>query len=202
VPQEIELKLRIKENCDNVLDELKRIFNAKAFSSEQLLNSYYDTPAFDLNHKKVALRIRQQGGQYIQTLKTKGKSKKGVHQRGEWEWLLDQKRLDEKALLDCDVWPADVERAALEPVFETDFVRHVAVIRWEESTIELAYDQGWIVVAEQSEPIQEIELELISGEASILHEIGSYIQRSLPVEPYDVSKAERGYRLFAAVHRP
>ncbi|HCL37363.1 MAG TPA: CYTH domain-containing protein, partial [Marinobacter hydrocarbonoclasticus] len=41
-----------------------------------------------------ALRVRQAGDRYIQTLKTQGEFVNGAHRRQEWEWDLPGPDLD------------------------------------------------------------------------------------------------------------
>ncbi|WP_215201240.1 CYTH domain-containing protein, partial [Escherichia coli] len=49
-------------------------------------NQYYDTPGRELARAKVALRMRRDGEQYIQTLKSRGQSVAGLSERNEWDW--------------------------------------------------------------------------------------------------------------------
>ena len=69
-----------------------------------LYNQYFDTPARDLAAAKVALRLRRDGEQFIQTLKSRGQSVAGLSERNEWDWPLDQSELN-LALLDDSCWP-------------------------------------------------------------------------------------------------
>ena len=65
-----------------------------AWQTKQLNNQYFDTPDCRLAHSAVALRIRQDGQQLIQTLKTRGQSVAGLAARNEWEWPLTSEQLD------------------------------------------------------------------------------------------------------------
>lgn len=199
---EVELKLQILEtNEADALKQLERVLGVTGFKPTELRNIYFDTPDFSLNSKRIALRIRYQQNHFIQTLKTKGTSVNGLHQRGEWEWGVDAPELDVVLLNNCEAWPASIDTSLLIPVFETNFTRHQLEFTWTDSVgkvarIELAVDAGAILVANQSESISEIELELLTGESSTLLELGQYLFDSMPVKYADVSKAERGYRLF------
>ena len=64
--------------------------------------------------------------------------------------------------------------------------------------IEAALDQGQVIAGSQSEAISELELELRQGEPAALLELAVELAASLPLMPCDISKAERGYRLFDA----
>ena len=69
--------------------------------------------------------------------------------------------------------------------------------------VELALDTGR-VVAHRGTPQQkearicELELELREGDPAALLELAAELAASLPLMPCDISKAERGYRLFDA----
>ena len=68
---------------------------------KQLDNTYFDTPDHALTRARVALRIRQDGERYIQTLKTAGNGRAGLSVRGEWEWELDEPTLDQIGRASC-----------------------------------------------------------------------------------------------------
>ncbi|TNC82375.1 MAG: hypothetical protein C9356_05000 [Oleiphilus sp.] len=201
--QEIELKLKISQGEKrDLVAELLPLIHVQSFWCTELKNQYFDSPDLLLHQRKVALRIREKDGRYIQTLKTQGTVVDGLHQRGEWEWELAEAQLDETLLRCCDAWPDDVDIASLSAVFQTNFERKFARFPWQGSEIELALDQGTIEVAGKSEntrlheSIYEIELELVSGEPSAVLELGRVLQSELELEVYDRSKAERGYRLY------
>jgi len=206
---EIEIKLHILEsNETDILRQLERILGVSGFKCHDLRNLYFDTPDFQLNAERIALRIRHKSGCYIQTLKTKGCSVAGLHQRGEWEWALESPELNIRHLNESAAWPSSIDPRQLMPVFETNFTRHQIEIEWQGSdkqraTIELAVDLGVVTAKKnnadnQSEAINEIELELLSGKPDTLIELGQYLLGRLPVTLDDVSKAERGYRLLNA----
>ncbi|MEX5590983.1 CYTH domain-containing protein, partial [Pseudomonas urmiensis] len=85
-----------------------------------------------LAQAKVALRIRRDGDQIIQTMKTRGQSVAGLSERNEYNWDLSKAKLDLKKL-EGDCWPeqlADMDRKTIKPLFTTDFVREKAEIAW------------------------------------------------------------------------
>lgn len=197
VAQEIEIKLRVVSGGVQAIQRtLRQIFNIEALDAANLRNVYFDTPDLQLNQQRVALRIRQQGEHFIQTLKTKGSAQDGLHRRGEWEWAVPAPVLDSDLLRQCASWPATLDTGLLEPVFETNFVRHSAQLSWRDFEIELAYDVGYVLYQDDKLEINEIELEYVSGEPSSLLALSEVLQAELSVEAYDVSKAERGYHLY------
>lgn len=169
-----------------------------------LYNQYYDTPARDLAAAKVALRLRRDGEEFIQTLKSRGQSVAGLSERNEWDWHLQQDELD-MALLDDTCWPealASLDKSQLQPVFTTDFQRTKVLLQWERDgeavEVEAALDQGRVIAGVNEEDICELELEIRQGPAAALLELALELSAELPLMPCDISKAERGYRLFDA----
>ncbi len=171
-------------------------------ADRELFNRYYDTADFALANAQVALRIRRDGEQLIQTLKSKGASVAGLSERNEWDWTLKSNRLV-LSHLDDSCWPeslAELDKKQLKAVFSTDFKRQFAELRWQrdgvETVVEVALDQGLVIAGQQQEDICEVELELRAGEPAALLELALELAADVSLMPCDISKAERGYRLF------
>lgn len=204
--KETEIKLRVTPEVLAQLREHPLLVQRQSgpWQSSTLYNQYFDTPARDLAAAKVALRLRRDGDQYIQTLKSRGQSVAGLSERNEWDWHLEQDALD-LTLLDDSCWPAalaELDKSLLQPVFTTDFERTKALLTWEREgepvEVEAALDQGMVLAGEAEEPICELELEVRQGPAVALLELALSLTRDQPLMPCDISKAERGYRLFDA----
>jgi len=204
--KETEIKLRVSRETLAALREhpLLKKRNKNGWERRELMNQYLDTPERDLAHAKVALRLRRDGDEIIQTLKTRGQSIAGLSERNEYNWNLPKAKLDVKKL-DGECWPeqlADLDKKTLKPIFTTDFVRERAEIAWgrgkSKVVIEAALDLGHVVVGKQKEEICELELELREGEPAALLELAVELAATLPMMPCDISKAERGYRLYDA----
>ncbi|WP_439886673.1 CYTH domain-containing protein [Pseudomonas sp. MBLB4123] len=204
--KETEIKLRASRDTLAALRDhpLLKKRNKSGWERRELFNQYFDTPERDLAQAKVALRLRRDGEQFIQTLKTRGQSVAGLSERNEWDWYLSKAKLDAKKL-DDSCWPAslaELDKKQLKPLFTTDFVRQRAEIAWGRGkarvVIEAALDLGQVVAGDQQEEICELELELRQGEPAALLELASELAADLPLMPCDISKAERGYRLFDA----
>ena len=183
-------------------------------------NVYFDTPDLDLARDKVALRLRRTPYGWLQTLKTAGQAKDGLHARGEWELPVDGEALDLPALLamcdDTEAVRSLTEHAPrLASVFRTDFERTTWDLTIDDSHIEAALDVGKVHLGEDiaasaqnqdsmasdlvEVPIREIELELKTGDESALWQLARILQAAVPgLKPDDVSKAARGYRLVRA----
>ncbi|GFM80594.1 adenylate cyclase [Pseudomonas cichorii] len=204
--KETEIKLRVSRETLVALREhpLLKKRNKSGWERIDLSNQYFDTPERDLAKAKVALRIRRDGDRIIQTLKTRGQSVAGLSERNEFNWDLPKAKLDLKKL-EGDCWPeqlADLDKKTIKPLFTTDFVREKAEISWgrgkSKVVIEAALDLGHVVLGKQKEEICELELELREGESAALLELAAELAATLPLMPCDISKAERGERLFNA----
>lgn len=204
--QETELKLCIPPSQ---IPALSRILTTaippeagtiEPAGTTQLKNTYFDTADLRLNQARIALRIRERNGQFIQTLKTQGESVNGLTRRGEWEWHLTNAELDGTVLV--PVWPAqlgDISIADLQPLFSTDFNRRHWQLVWHApyARVEVALDQGEIRAGVNTAPISELELELLEGSETALMAIADWLQQLVPLTPGDQSKAERGFALLA-----
>ncbi|MHC5347589.1 CYTH domain-containing protein [Metapseudomonas furukawaii] len=204
--KETEIKLRASRETLEALRNhpLLKKRNKSGWERRELFNQYYDTPERDLARARVALRLRRDGDQFIQTLKTRGQSVAGLSERNEWDWYLTKAKLDPKKLTD-DCWPAslaELDKKQLGPIFTTDFHRDRAEIAWGRGkakvVIEAALDLGKVIAGKQEEEICELELELRQGEPDALLELAAELAAELPLMPCDISKAERGYRLHDA----
>ncbi|WAJ37399.1 inorganic triphosphatase [Pseudomonas sp. GOM7] len=204
--KETEIKLRASRATLAALREhpLLKKRNKSGWQRTPLFNQYYDTVDRQLAGAKVALRLRRDGEQFIQTLKSRGQSVAGLSERNEWDWYLDKPELD-LGKLDDQCWPAslaELDKSSLMPLFTTDFVREKAEIAWGRGkakvVIEAALDLGKVIAGEGEEEICELELELRQGEPAALLELACELAEGLPLMPCDISKAERGYRLFDA----
>jgi len=197
--QEIKLQIIGDAVIDlTTLDWLKTYCQAEP-KKQRLVSTYFDTPELTLIHHGVGLRLRNENGRWLQTVKCTGQVKNGLHQREEWEHVLfsDQFDLDQlkqtplvEMIEDPTVWPN------LKSVFTTDFERQILDLTLADNTeIELAYDRGEVHTDDLAEPIHEIELELKNGSVESLKLLAEQCVKQLAVEYHDESKAHRGYRL-------
>lgn len=194
---ETELKLRFAlENLPTLTQLLDSI--AKPQGGRQLNNTYYDSQDTILAGAKAALRIRENNGQYEQTLKTRGKSLAGMQLRGEWNWPITTPELDIELLQTADIQkhlPQGIELAALRPIFSTDFQRRTWLYQINDTLIEVALDSGQVQADGLTQPLCECECELVEGRADQLWRLAQTLGEQIPLWLSDVSKAERGYKL-------
>ena len=211
---EIELKLCISPEAVSAFRRhplLKKLAIAKPYK-QQLISTYFDTPDCILMQHRAGLRVRQVGNKLIQTLKAGGQVDSGLHQRNEWESEVHALAPDLLALRGMlkpkSAWDKLLSKPAmaeqLTPLFTTKFQRNVWLLRLPQGDeVELVLDQGQIqygadanVMADMVTPISEIELELKSGAAAHLFAFALELQKTIPLRLSNISKAERGYRLY------
>ncbi|MGB1237871.1 MAG: inorganic triphosphatase [Pseudomonadales bacterium] len=204
--EEIEIKLvGPLEALDKLLESHFLADYAEYKGRQQMRNCYYDTADLALNRLAMALRIRQRDDAYLQTLKTKGESVDGLHRRLEWEWPIERAELD-LSRLPSSHWPETVAVTDLHPVFETNLERQLwhctgKSEQGQHYCVEVALDLGQVLVSKPdmqlSEPIAELELELLEGDPAALVMLADALRRELPqLAPSDISKAQRGFALL------
>lgn len=195
--KETELKLRCAIESLPALTQLLDSI-AKPQGSRQLNNTYYDTVGIDLAKAKAALRVRENNGQYEQTLKTRGQSVAGLQMRGEWNWPINSADLDVTLLQQTEIkghLPANLTITELRSIFSTNFQRYTWLFRQNDTLIEVAVDNGQVQAGQLSRPLCECELELIEGDVAVLWQLAQILGEQAPLWISDVSKAERGYLL-------
>ncbi|MGO1234021.1 MAG: CYTH domain-containing protein [Marinobacter sp.] len=198
---ELEIKLTLTEPAQQqALDWLLSLPLAEKGSRKTLVNRYYDTPDAALNQARAALRVRQAGDRYIQTLKTRGEFVNGAHNRQEWEWELAGPELD-LSLLEQTPLHNQVDLSDLQLAFETNFQRQEIIFRDGSNEIEVAVDAGHILGGGKIMPLHEVEFELKAGDAECLMQQASKLAEQVPVFLNLVSKAEQGYYL-AGIYQP
>ncbi|KAA0682287.1 CYTH and CHAD domain-containing protein [Roseomonas genomospecies 6] len=202
--REVEMKLLLDPRDLARVPDLPALKAAAegAPAVRRLRTVYYDTPDRRLFAGGVALRVRQDGDRFVQTLKTINAASPGdsaaVVIRKEWDWAIPTASPD-MAPLDSEGVAALVPeeaRKALVPLFTTEFRRTTLLVRPDALTsIEVAVDEGRIIAGTACALISEVELELKSGRVGRLFDLALTLQRSVPVRIGTESKAEVGYRL-------
>jgi triphosphatase len=195
---ETELKFQVPVAAR---ERVSRAVNSATAVTTRLRARYFDTPDQRLAAAGVALRLRQEGRVWVQTLKGPGP---GLAGRLEHECRLppaagvpelDLRRHDNTAA--ATVLRAALGRRppALHMVFETDVRRSHRVLRVGAARIELALDVGHLRVQGRRAPLWELEFELLHGPLQALYDTAArWVQRHglwLDVR----TKAERGLLL-------
>lgn len=196
--QEIELKFLVHPSAPDALRTALNALVGDHTIPRKLLNIYYETPDMQLRRHDMGLRIRGVEGCYEMTMKTAGQTVGGLHQRPEYNVELDGPELA-LSRFPQEMWPAGLDVATLEtqlaPLFRTDFEREKWVVTYGESRIEIALDQGEIQSGTFSEPLSELELELLEGRVEdVLGLAREHLLRD-GLRQGSLSKAARGYHL-------
>ena len=218
---ELELKFAVPSYQQSVL---RKNIDTKTAQQKRLSAYYFDTPNQDLAKKGIALRIRFEDSQWVQTLKTAGD---GVAKRVELNTVLsltgtpdtldvsslvpDISLITEQAVVAelTSIMPLDELAQALTVQYFTDVERTSRQIKKNNSRIEIAYDIGKVGIGHlnsqkpannpgltQSD-IHEIEFELLEGDPSDLIEVAKTWCKKYKLYLSTVTKAQRGSLLLA-----
>jgi triphosphatase len=203
---EVELKFLVTEDVFSHLELVLNSLNVTERQDQRLGNIYFDTPEQSLRRLDCGLRIRTHNGQHEQTIKMAGQSLGGLHQRPEYN-LPSQTPWPDLRAFPADIWPVDTDvgsiQQSLSALFRTDFHRRTWLVALSEtSLIEVAYDIGFIDANGLQEPINEVELEIISGPVETLFELAKLLVTRDGWQLGCISKAQRGYRLAGLSAEP
>lgn len=198
--REVELKLRIRPEDIALLHDAPLLGRAKPVT-KQLETIYFDTKDLSLRKQAVTLRVRKQGGSFVQTVKAVPAQAGAVLARGEWENKVSRAQPELASVQKGEGRNrlrgiADHE---LKPVFASHIRRTTRLLRNARTQvqIEVALDQGEIRTEDGAVlPISELELELKRGDdAGPLYDLALALNDVAPVRLEPRSKAQRGYAL-------
>jgi triphosphatase len=200
----METELKLSLSAQDLPRLLTHPLLAGAGSTQRLLNTYFDTPDLALQQRRMAVRERLAGEQWLLTVKTAGQSQNGLSRRQEWEGPATPGALQFDTLVGDAALAAELMalRPTLRALFCTDFQRQRWVMVHEGAQIEVALDQGQIHVpgTPLSEPLLELELELLSGPEQALMALANVLRQTpqgpVTLTPSDASKAQRGMALW------
>ena len=200
----METELKLSLDAADLPHLLSHPMLQQPSDAQRLFNTYFDTPALDLQARRMAVRERLAGEQWLLTVKTAGHSENGLSRRQEWEGPTTPGALQFDALVDDATLAADLMalRPALQPLFATDFERQRWVLEHDGARVEVALDQGRIHVpgTPLSEALLEVELELLDGPEAALGTLAAALRQTasetIALTPNDTSKAQRGMALW------
>ncbi|HEY0294082.1 MAG TPA: CYTH and CHAD domain-containing protein [Bordetella sp.] len=151
---------------------------------------YFDTPDRELARARIALRLRLEGRQWMQTLKTPGAD------------AITRQELNHPRpgpVLDLSVYAGTELEAALSKLrgplglrYETDVQRLLCKVRSRQGTVELAYDTGLLRAGTLELPISELEFELMSGRPAAIFAVSHGWQKRHQLLLDTRSKSHRG----------
>lgn len=187
---EFELKFRASREQQEAIRQ--------AYSAEeqifQMQTTYYDTPTGQFSERKCTLRRRLENGVSICTLKTPA----GGFGRREWEVACDTIEAAIKELCKLEV-PEELTALAAEgliPICGARFTRVAKTIRWEDTVLELALDQGTLTGGNRETPLCEVEVELKSGSQETCLTFARILSERFGLEEEPHSKFRRALALY------
>lgn len=202
---EIELKYRIPD-----VETAERIWEDSLFSEieedssreeTQMVAIYYDTDELDLARNKIAYRVRREGERLIATLKWSGKSEDGLHTREELCVPVPEGGPDISPFLESDIGE-ELEQILkdkeMTELLRTDIRRRSFRIDTGTGLFEISVDIGKVLAGGGEAPVQEVEVELFSGETEEMLEVGKRLQEVYGLETEDTSKYMKGIELIRA----
>lgn len=211
---EIELKFQIPTESKATLE---KFIKSKGGSSKRLRAKYFDTDARLLARSNIALRLRKEGNVWYQTLKVASQAAVVVRHE-DTERLVTPPAsdpvLDTSRHSSSNQWAKfhkamrHVAASELKPLYETDIKRLSVDLRTRRGLVNYAIDTGSISNTEKETdpllmvlghtaeslklPVNEIELELVSGSSMALIEAGTRLVRDYGVWLDVRTKSMRG----------
>lgn len=193
---EVELKFQLPESKKKTVQQYLKKHKAKYI---HLQAKYYDTPDRLLAKNGMALRLRKEDDQWVQTFKAAGQShlhrvEEEIHlgacdQEPELNLALYQ---DNKVVTDLinAVLGTQAEKLSLQ--FETDVQRTYHVFEADNTAIEVCLDDGVVKTADTQSIICEVEFELKQGAVKTLIQFAQQWINRYALWLDVRSKAERG----------
>jgi len=196
---EVELKLQVPASAKAAVDAA--VAGRTPARRVRLQAAYADTPDALLARHRLALRVRREGRDWVQTLKGAGDD---TLTRFEHNVRVLAVPAGQVPAVDPALHRGTVVgdrlltllghagAATLGVRYRTEVLRRTRVLRAAGAQIELAFDSGAIEAGDASWPLCELELELVSGEPAGLTELArQWVHRhGLWIDTR--SKAERG----------
>jgi triphosphatase len=205
--EEVELKFEVPSKAKAPLLAALR----KGQVTEQRLQAtYFDTADERLAHNRMALRLRREGRQWVQTLK--GATADSIRRLEHNVVITGAVKADPPALnaalhagtavgealreaMAEDRLDEALEERPLQSRYGTDVRRTSREIRVKGARVEVALDVGWIIAKGQRMHLCEVEFELKAGAVDGLVALAQRWVEQYGLWLNTVSKAERGTRL-------
>lgn len=179
--------------------------------TERLRAIYFDTTDRRLEAAGIRLRVRDEDGQWIQTVKVGGGVNLGLSKAREVSVPVPQPRPNVDEITDPDARDRVVRAlgtSSLRPMFETVVLRSTHLVSLpargdcaSDGLVEVAMDQGQVHTPAGDVIIRDIEIELKDGHATALLEAADALLTDIPFRLATENKAERGFRRLDGLSR-
>lgn len=200
---EVEIKLVVaKKDLPKLLGQplVKKHVIADSEKTLNIENYYYDTNDYKISNAGMSYRIRKTDKNWEATVKTQGEAGGGFSARGEYTVALEknepvfsgfENNFDKK----LQTLLADEE---LQLMFTINVTREISLLQITTDTLlEMAVDSGEILVGSRKAKIEEVELEIKSGNKADLCTFVAKLAEKVPLFIEPKSKFQRGLELLA-----
>lgn len=168
----------------------------------RLVSTYFDTSDYRLRRRGFALRVRQDGDGYVQTVVAAGDGPNGAMRCGEWSAPLETAAPDLTRVVDPEVRERIglVIPGELTAIFTTDVTRQAKRYRVGRgkragAQIEAIWERGELVCGGRKEAICELELALLDGAPAAAQREAVRLLETAPLACQPLSQADRGFAL-------
>jgi triphosphatase len=194
--REVELKFELSPAAARTLLRSPEFRGAEAHKLHAI---YFDTSDHRLAAHRMALRVRDEGGRWVQALKAGRSGEAGLHAREEWEWPRPEASIDRKVLRATPLAKVVNGRDALAAVFEVRMERRAADLDLGGGNrVEIALDRGDVRRGRKRAPLCELEIESKAGDPLAVFDAAERFVERVPLRASMTSKAQRGYELARA----
>jgi inorganic triphosphatase YgiF len=194
--QEIELKLELEVGSAAAVSRHPIVADLQSRTTGQI-STYYDTASRHISAAGFSLRVREKGDKFIQTIKQANGAGAGLFNRPEWEVEIDGAQPSRTALNDTPLRKVISEKRwkKLQPVSQSRVERTTWLAEFENSTIEVTFDEGEVKSGKKRQRFVELELELKEGAASAIFAAARALAGDIPVRIGVLTKDQRGQSL-------
>ncbi len=195
--RELELRLRFEAgSLDRILRHAS-LGGGERRPTRTLSAHYFDTPDLRLAQNGVGVRIREDGGRWLQTVKLRGDRDGGVDTRLEYETEVDGpgvESLDLSSIPEVShaLGAIGATAATLQRVLFTAILRDDVRLERDESEILVSIDRGELRSPRAATTTNEIELELVRGDVAELFALALELAGEIPLALEPANKLERG----------
>lgn len=196
---EVELKLALDPADVARLREASALANARPVTN--IVDALYlDTREREIARNGMALRIRRAGRRWMQCVKAGASGTGGLHSRQEWEIERPGPEVDLSLFRDtplAELPDAGTLHERLSVAFRVTYERTAWIIAPMPGTrLEVALDVGEVRRGKHAEPVCELEIECLEGDAMAAFDLALRLNEVVALRASPVTKAQRGYRLL------
>ncbi len=203
---EVELKFLVEDKLaqERILKDAHLAEIKDCGSDEEicLKATYMDTENLDLCRKKMAFRVRLENERPVATLKWGGAAENGLHVRGELNICVSDDFIINPTLdvfKGSEIYPQIYEAAAdkkLKAIMEINCTRRQISVDTGKSLSVVSLDIGEIITEKGIAPVNELEIELFSGDKQDMIDLGRELAAKYNLKPENKSKFQRGLELL------